>query len=48
MFVGGQLFSVNGVTAASLPREKVIPDGVFGLRINHAVNLHVTKVARAN
>jgi hypothetical protein len=40
-------FSVNGVTAVTLPRAQVAPDGVFGLRVNHAVSLHVTKVARA-
>jgi hypothetical protein len=39
-------FSVNGVTALTLPRAQVAPDGVFGLRVNHALSLHVTKVAR--
>ncbi len=40
-------FSVNGVTAVTLPRAQVAPDGVFGLRVNHSVNLHVSKVSRA-
>jgi hypothetical protein len=40
-------FSVNGVTAVTLPRAQVSPDGIFGLRVNHALSLHVTKVARA-
>lgn len=40
-------FSVNGVTALTLTRAQVMPDGVFGLRVNHALSLHVTKVGRA-
>ncbi len=40
------VFSVNGTTEATVPRAQVLPDGVYGLRINHAVNAHVTKVAR--
>ncbi len=40
-------FLVNGVEAASVPRRSVAPDGVFGLRVNHAVNAHVVKVTRA-
>lgn len=40
------VFSINGVEAASLPRAVVVPDGVFGIRMNHAVNAHVSKVAR--
>ncbi len=40
-------FVVNGKEAASLPRAKVQPDGVYGVRMNHAVNAHITSVARA-
>jgi hypothetical protein len=40
-------FLVNGAPAASLPRARVQPDGVFGLRLNHAVNAHVVHVKRA-
>lgn len=40
-------FLVNGTEAVSLPRAQVKPDGVYGVRMNHAVNLHVTSVARA-
>jgi hypothetical protein len=39
-------FLVNGTEAASLPRGQVAPDGIFGLRLNHAVNAHVSKVSR--
>lgn len=41
-------FLVNGTPAASLPRARVRPDGVFGLRLNHAVNAHVVHVKRSN
>jgi len=46
--VGAQrvTFSVNGTEAVSLARSQVSPDGVFGLRFAHAVNAHVTNVAR--
>lgn len=40
-------FLVNGAEAAALPRSKVKPDGVFGVRMNHAINAHVSSVARA-
>ncbi len=40
------VFSINGVEAASLPRSAVAPDGVFGIRMNHAVNAHISKVTR--
>ncbi|WP_411280041.1 hypothetical protein [Gemmatimonas sp.] len=40
-------FTVNGVEAVRLPRATVRPDGVFGVRINHAVNAHVSSVGRA-
>ncbi len=39
-------FGVNGTEATSLPRGQVSPDGIFGLRLNHAVNAHVSKVSR--
>lgn len=39
-------FSVNGQEAASFPRGQVAPDGIYGLRLNHAVNAHVSKVSR--
>ena len=34
-------FFVNGQEVATLPRADVHTDGVVGLRINHALNLHV-------
>ncbi len=35
-------FLVNGQTVHSLPRSVAPTDGLVGLRINHAVNIHVT------
>lgn len=40
-------FLVNGQVVHTLPRAQVGPDGIFGLRANHSVNLHVEKIARA-
>jgi hypothetical protein len=40
-------FLVNGAEAASLPRAQVQPDGIFGMRLNHAVNAHVVHIKRA-
>lgn len=39
-------FLVNGTEAVSLPRAQARPDGIFGVRMNHAVNAHVSSVAR--
>jgi len=39
-------FLVNGTAVTSLPRARVNPDGIFGLRINHGVNAHVVSVGR--
>jgi hypothetical protein len=39
-------FLVNGAVAVTLPRAQVQPDGVFGVRMNHAVNAHVSSVQR--
>jgi len=35
-------FYVNGEKATSLPRSEVDLDGIVGLRINHALNVHVS------
>ena len=37
-------FTVNGTRVASLPRSAVAADGIVGLRVNHALNLHVTSL----
>lgn len=37
-------FLVNGTQVAALPRAAVAADGVVGLRVNHALNLHVTSL----
>ena len=39
-------FLVNGSEVAKLPRAQVAPEGIYGVRFNHAVNAHVTKVSR--
>ncbi len=38
-------FKVNEVTVASLPADQVNSQGSVGLRVNHALNLHVSDVA---
>lgn len=37
-------FSVNGTEVASAARDEVMTDGVVGLRINHALNVHVSNL----
>ncbi len=37
-------FSVNGVEVWSGSRDGLVTDGVFGLRVNHGLNLHVTTI----
>ena len=45
---GGELrFSVNGEEVWSGPRGRLATDGVFGLRVNHGLNLHVTTITSA-
>ncbi len=41
-------FSVNGEEVWSGPREGLATDGVFGLRVNHGLNLHVTTITTAS
>ena len=42
---GGELrFSVNGEQVWSGSRDGLATDGVFGLRVNHGLNLHVTTI----
>ena len=38
-------FSVNGELLWTGPREGLATDGIFGLRVNHGLNLHVTTIA---
>ena len=38
------VFSVNGAQVASFPRSQMTVNGIVGLRINHGLNLHVTKL----
>ena len=41
-------FSVNGEQVWSGSREGLETEGVFGLRINHGLNLHVTTIMRGS
>lgn len=38
-------FSVNGELLWTGPRAGIATDGIFGLRVNHGLNLHVTSIA---
>ncbi|MGD2134624.1 MAG: hypothetical protein PVF27_00615 [Gemmatimonadales bacterium] len=40
----GVAFLVNGETVTTLPRSRVMTDGVVGLRVNHALNVHVEEL----
>jgi hypothetical protein len=43
---GDVVFLVNDAEVARVPRAELpATDGVFGLRVNHSVNLHVTSVS---
>lgn len=37
-------FLVNDTEVASLPRDELSVDGVFGFRVNHALNVHVSRL----
>jgi len=37
-------FLINGTKVASKPRADVTADGIVGLRVNHNLNLHVSKL----
>ncbi len=37
-------FFVNGSEVARLPRSELNVDGVFGFRVNHALNLHISRL----
>ncbi|HSG49327.1 MAG TPA: hypothetical protein VLA43_16010, partial [Longimicrobiales bacterium] len=37
-------FLVNGQEVASLPRAGIAVDGTVGIRVNHALNLHVSRL----
>ena len=38
-------FSVNGTQVASYSRTHMKPEGIAGVRVNHGLNLHVSKLA---
>lgn len=37
-------FLINGQEVGSLPRDGIAVDGVVGIRVNHALNLHVSRL----
>jgi hypothetical protein len=37
-------FQVNGTQVATLPRSGLAIEGIVGLRVNHALNLHVSRL----
>jgi hypothetical protein len=37
-------FSVNGQHVASYPRDHMKADGIVGVRVNHGLNLHFSKL----
>ena len=37
-------FSINGEEVIALPASDIMSDGVVGLRVNHALNLHVSNL----
>ena len=41
-------FSVNGELLWTGPREGLATDGIFGLRVNHGLNLHITSIMRTD
>ncbi len=42
------VFGVNGEEMYRMPRSDANADGVFGLRVNHALNLHITTLEVTN
>ena len=38
-------FSVNGAEVANMPRSEVNTEGMVGLRINHALNVHISDLS---
>lgn len=47
--VGGEAvtFFVNGEEVVSVPASDLHTDGIFGIRANHGLNLHVSKLERS-
>ena len=37
-------FLVNDREVAKVPRSEVKPDGIFGFRVNHGLNVHISKL----
>ncbi len=39
------VFSINGAEVATYPRDEIKTDGIVGLRVNHALNVHVSDLS---
>ncbi len=39
------VFMINGQAVATVPRNELQADGIVGLRVNHALNLHVSELS---
>lgn len=39
------VFSINGSEVASVSAENYATDGLYGLRVNHSINLHISDLA---
>ena len=37
-------FFVNDAQVAALPRSEVAMDGTYGFRVNHMLNLHISRL----
>ena len=37
-------FYVNDTEVARVPRQDLDLDGIFGFRVNHALNLHISRL----
>jgi hypothetical protein len=37
-------FFVNGTEVTSVPRSELVVDGVFGFRVNHGLNLYISRL----
>jgi hypothetical protein len=37
-------FFVNGTEVTSVPRSELVVDGIFGFRVNHSLNLHISRL----
>lgn len=41
-------FEINGKEVAKISASEIMSDGIFGLRVNHSVNLHISDLSLAD